>query len=88
MTTPVAVLDGTPANASKALAQTGQSFDKWLQGISDGYLSVETLTTIGGAIPVVGNLISVGNVVVDIMDMSEKNRKKQEVDIFDWMFLG
>ncbi|RMC90818.1 sugar-binding protein [Aquitalea palustris] len=88
MTTPVAVLDGTPANASKALAQTGQSFDKWLQDISDGYLSVETLTTIGGAIPVVGNLISVGDVVVDIMDMSEKNRKKQEVDIFDWMFLG
>lgn len=88
MTAPVAVLDATPANAAKALAQTGQSFDKWLQDISGGYLTVESLKTLGTAIPVVGNLISVGDVVVDVMDMSEKSRKSQEVDIFDWMFLG
>ncbi|WP_052941683.1 RHS repeat-associated core domain-containing protein [Chromobacterium subtsugae] len=85
---PVAVIPATPQAAAQALQQTGQDFDKWLRSISDGHLSVESLKTIASAVPVVGNLISIGDVIVDIVDMSNKSRANQEVDIFDWLFLG
>ena len=85
---PVAVINGTPQNAAQVIQQTGKTFDQWLQSISDGHLSVDSLKTIGSAVPIVGNLISVGDVIVDLMEMSEKSKKKQEVDVFDWLFLG
>ncbi|VEB42749.1 Uncharacterised protein [Chromobacterium violaceum] len=85
---PVAVIPATPQAAAQALQQTGQDFDKWLRSISDGHLSVESLKTIASAVPVVGNLISIGDVIVDIVDMSNKSRANQEVDVFDWLFLA
>ncbi|MBA4710205.1 RHS repeat-associated core domain-containing protein [Aquitalea aquatica] len=85
---PVAVLSATPQNAAKVLEQTGQDFDKWLRSISDGHLSVETLKTVAAAVPVVGNLISIGDVVVDVVDMCNKSNRREEVDVFDWLFLG
>ncbi|WP_052877928.1 RHS repeat-associated core domain-containing protein [Chromobacterium subtsugae] len=85
---PVAVIPATPQTAAKALQQTGQDFDQWLRSISGGHLTVESLRTIASAVPVVGNLISIGDVVVDIVDMSDKYQDGEEVDLFDWMFLG
>ncbi|MGC0155749.1 DUF6531 domain-containing protein, partial [Chromobacterium vaccinii] len=85
---PVAVIPATPQAAAQALQQTGKDFDQWLRSISDGHLSVESLRTIASAVPVVGNLISIGDVIVDVVDMSEKSRANQEVDVFDWLFLG
>ncbi|MFC7422029.1 RHS repeat-associated core domain-containing protein [Iodobacter arcticus] len=85
---PVAVVTGNPKTAAQVLAQTNKSFDEWLLSISDGHLSVEKLKTVGSAVPIVGNLISVGDVVVDLMQMSDKQSKSQEVDVFDWLFLG
>lgn len=75
---PVAVINGTPQNAAQVIQQTGKTFDQWLQSISDGHLSVDSLKTIGSAVPIVGNLISVGDVIVDLMEMSEKSKKNRK----------
>ncbi|MTD33755.1 hypothetical protein [Paludibacterium denitrificans] len=59
-----------------------------MRRISDGHLSVETLKTVAATVPVVGNLISIGDVVVDVVDMCNKSNRREEVDVFDWLFLG
>ena len=61
------------------------AFDKWLREISNGYVTLERLTTVAGTVPVLSNIIALGSVLVDIVDIVNKYiDKKAEVTIADW----
>ncbi|MCE1186523.1 MAG: DUF6531 domain-containing protein, partial [Rhodocyclales bacterium] len=85
---PVAVIDATPQVAAQTLQMAGNNFDKWLRKISDGHVTLERLGAVAATIPVVGNLISIADVLMDIIEMSDKSSRNEEVDVFDWLFLG
>jgi len=60
------------------------AFDKWLREISNGYVTLERLTTVAGTVPVLSNIIALGSVLVDVVGIVNKYIDKTEVTIADW----
>ncbi|NHQ88544.1 RHS repeat protein [Iodobacter sp. HSC-16F04] len=61
------------------------SFDTWLKKVSDNHVSLDDLQTVASALPVVGNLIAAGDMLVNLYDISQK---KEGGDFGDWMGVG
>ncbi|WP_159086494.1 RHS repeat-associated core domain-containing protein [Burkholderia sp. LA-2-3-30-S1-D2] len=68
-------------------ADVGQSisaFDDWLISISDGTISLERISTMAGALPVLGNILALADVFGDIVTLA----KSKERHTLDWVSLG
>ncbi len=58
--------------------------NKWLLSKTDNKVDLATVKNYAGAIPVVGNIIALADVVYDVIDIS----KKQNPNFMDWTNLG
>ncbi|RQH01655.1 RHS repeat-associated core domain-containing protein [Paraburkholderia dinghuensis] len=67
-------------DAGSALEQ----FDAWLKSVSDGYITLERVEQLANCIPVVSNILSAVDVVMDIKQLIEAEAK----DFFDYLNLG
>ncbi|WP_081421331.1 RHS repeat-associated core domain-containing protein [Burkholderia contaminans] len=68
-------------------ADVGQSisaFDDWLISISDGTITLERISTVAGALPVLGNILALADVFGDIVTLA----KSKERHMLDWVSLG
>ncbi|WP_244119403.1 hypothetical protein [Burkholderia gladioli] len=59
-------------------------FDQWLKSVSDGYVTLARVEQLASYIPVVSNIISAVDVVLDIKRLIEAQHK----DFFDYLNLG
>jgi hypothetical protein len=59
-------------------------FDAWLQEISGGYVTLDRIKNVAGALPVVGNIMALVDVLNDIAVLS----KSETRDPLDWVSLG
>ncbi|AOX99261.1 hypothetical protein BJP62_01610 [Jeongeupia sp. USM3] len=60
-------------------------FDAWLRKLTDNHVTLDDLQNVAGALPVVGNLIAAGDLLVDLYEISQKRDK---ADFVDWMGVG
>ncbi|PQV44565.1 RHS repeat-associated core domain-containing protein [Paraburkholderia sp. BL21I4N1] len=67
-------------DAGSALEQ----FDAWLKSASDGYITLERVEQLANAVPVVSNILSAIDVVMDIKRLIEVEAR----DLFDYLNLG
>jgi hypothetical protein len=61
-----------------------EQFDAWLKSVSDGYITLERVEQLANYIPVVSNILSAIDVVMDIKRLIEAESK----DFFDYLNLG
>lgn len=59
-------------------------FDAWLQEVSGGYVTLERIKYFAGALPVVGNIMALVDVLNDIAVLSRSEKR----DPLDWVSLG
>ncbi|MDN3222573.1 RHS repeat-associated core domain-containing protein [Pseudomonas nunensis] len=59
-------------------------FDAWLQEVSGGYVTLDRIKNFAGALPVVGNIMALVDVLNDIAVLS----KSEVRDPLDWVSLG
>ncbi|MCG8295374.1 RHS repeat-associated core domain-containing protein, partial [Pseudomonas entomophila] len=60
------------------------AFDAWLQSVSGGYVTLERIKTVAGALPVVGNIMALVDALGDVVTLvKSKNRQ-----LLDWVSLG
>lgn len=59
-------------------------FDAWLQEVSGGYVTLERIKYVAGALPVVGNIMALVDVLNDIAVLSRSEKR----DPLDWVSLG
>ncbi|MFJ4344801.1 RHS repeat-associated core domain-containing protein [Pseudomonas sp. NPDC089401] len=59
-------------------------FDAWLRDISDGYVTLERIKSVAGALPVVGNIIALIDALGDIVTLAESEKPEP----WDWVSLG
>ncbi|AKJ28506.1 RHS repeat-associated core domain-containing protein [Caldimonas brevitalea] len=74
-----------------ALEDTGgaaKTFDAWLRKVTNHYVTLERLLTVAGSVPVVGNLMAVGDAIVNVVEIVGKYDQKQPVEVLDWAGLG
>ncbi|RKP43449.1 DUF6531 domain-containing protein, partial [Trinickia fusca] len=62
------------------------AIDKWLQSISNGWITVERLKSVAENAPILANIFAAADAVLDIKAMVEHGDKP--VDAFDWLNLG
>ncbi|AJK47191.1 RHS repeat-associated core domain-containing protein [Burkholderia plantarii] len=62
--------------------------DRWLRSISHDIITIERLEMVANALPVVANIMSAVDLVLDIKDLIEHHQQGQEPDLFDWINLG
>ncbi|NYH23028.1 RHS repeat-associated core domain-containing protein [Paraburkholderia bryophila] len=67
-------------DAGSALEQ----FDAWLKSVSDGYITLDRVEQLANAVPVVSNILSAIDVVMDIKRLIEVEAR----DLFDYLNLG
>ena len=60
------------------------AFDAWLRSISDNWITLERLTHVASAIPVITNIMALVDVANDVAQMLTR----QEVMVLDWVGLG
>jgi RHS repeat-associated protein len=61
-----------------------EEFDAWLRSVSDGYITLERVKDLANAVPVVSNILSAIDVVMDIKRLIEAEVR----DLFDYLNLG
>ncbi|MFM0375635.1 RHS domain-containing protein [Paraburkholderia strydomiana] len=61
-----------------------EQFDAWLKSVSDGYITLDRVEQLANYIPVVSNILSAIDVVMDIKRLIEAESK----DFFDYLNLG
>lgn len=59
-------------------------FDAWLQEVSGGYVTLERIKYVAGALPIVGNIMALVDVLNDIAVLSRSEKR----DPLDWVSLG
>ncbi|PKA73057.1 RHS repeat-associated protein [Pseudomonas baetica] len=59
-------------------------FDAWLQEVSGGYVTLERIKYVAGALPIVGNIMALVDVLNDIAVLSRSAQR----DPLDWVSLG
>lgn len=64
------------------------AFDKWLRKISNDYVTLERLSTVAGSLPVIGNIMSLIDAIMDMVGVVQKTINKKEVDFLHWVSLG
>ncbi|TKC89206.1 sugar-binding protein [Trinickia terrae] len=65
-------------------ASAVDQFDAWLKSVSDGYITFDRVKSVANAIPVVANILSAIDVVMDIARLIEAESR----DFFDYLNLG
>ncbi|WKB54340.1 RHS repeat-associated core domain-containing protein [Eleftheria terrae] len=76
------------ALAPEDLGRGAQVFDAWLRKISNNCLTADRLTTVIGSIPVVGNVMALGDALIDIVDLVGKHDRGEPLNVLDWASLG
>lgn len=85
---PTEIFVGPLAGIGKIDVGAGiKACDGWLRGISDGFITIERLKMVANALPVVANIMSAVDLVLDIKDMIEHHQQGHNPDLFDWMNL-
>ncbi|MGG7636903.1 DUF6531 domain-containing protein, partial [Pseudomonas sp. ES1] len=68
----------------KDVGRGAAAFDAWLQSVSAGYVTLERIKTVAGALPVVGNIMALVDALGDVVTLvKSKNRQ-----LLDWVSLG
>ena len=69
---------------AKDVGRGAAAFDAWLQSVSGGYVTLERIKTVAGALPVVGNIMALVDALGDVVTLvKSKNRQ-----LLDWVSLG
>ncbi|MEN9657355.1 MAG: hypothetical protein RL571_820 [Pseudomonadota bacterium] len=76
-----------PLNAqlSKDVQSNVGEFDKWIQELTGGKLSLNDLQMVLAGIPVVGNLIAASDVIIGLYELTQK---QAEPGLMDWFGIG
>jgi hypothetical protein len=56
----------------KDIGAGAAKLDAWLRSISDDWITLERLSTVAGAIPVVGNIMALADAIMDVVRMVQK----------------
>ncbi len=70
------------------IAAASKAVDDWLRSFSGGYVTLERLTMVLGAIPIVGNIMALVDVFLDIISILEKKTKDGVEAFLTWVSLG
>ncbi|MNX84309.1 hypothetical protein D3C86_1161020 [compost metagenome] len=62
--------------------------DQWLRSISDGYVNLERIRTVAGALPVIGNIMSLVDALCDIIAIITKKASNEVEAFFNWVSLA
>ncbi|WP_223811913.1 RHS repeat-associated core domain-containing protein [Pseudomonas oryziphila] len=69
---------------AKDVGRGAAAFDAWLQSVSAGYVTLERIKSVAGALPVVGNIMALVDALGDVVTLvKSKNRQ-----LLDWVSLG
>lgn len=80
-----------PLNAidQRDIAESAATVDRWLMRISGDTINLSRLKTLASAVPVLGNVMALVDVLGDLLDLYEKVYvKKLETGLDDWFNLG
>ncbi|MFF7106231.1 RHS repeat-associated core domain-containing protein [Pseudomonas sichuanensis] len=69
---------------AKDVGRGAAAFDAWLQSVSGGYVTLERIKTVAGALPVVGNIMALVDALGDVVTLV----KSKERQVLDWVSLG
>jgi RHS repeat-associated protein len=61
----------------KDIGAGAAKLDAWLRSISDDWITLERLSTVAGAIPVVGNIMALADAIMDVVRMVQKKSWNQ-----------
>ena len=64
------------------------AFDKRLRKISYDYVTLERLGIVAGSTPVIGNIMTLSDAIMDVVQVTQKTTAKKEVDFLLWVSLG
>ncbi|MNK96173.1 hypothetical protein D3C87_1164420 [compost metagenome] len=70
------------------VAQAAGEVDQWLRSISDGYVNLERIRTVAGALPVIGNIMSLVDALCDIIAIITKKASNEVEAFFNWVSLA
>jgi RHS repeat-associated protein len=73
------------AQLSKDVQSNVGEFDKWIQELTGGKLSLNDLQMVLSGIPVVGNLIAASDVIIGLYELTQK---QTEPGLMDWFGIG
>ncbi|MDW5416633.1 RHS repeat-associated core domain-containing protein [Iodobacter sp. CM08] len=73
------------AQLSKDVQSNVGEFDKWIQELTGGKLSLNDLQMVLAGIPVVGNLIAASDVIIGLYELTQK---QEEPGLMDWFGIG
>ncbi|WP_082572257.1 RHS repeat-associated core domain-containing protein [Variovorax sp. Root434] len=70
--------------AQEDIGKGAAKLDAWLRSISDGWITLERLSTVAGTIPVVGNIMALADAIMDVVRMIQKKTWNQ---FLEWVSL-
>ena len=73
---------------AKDYAVSAGEIDKWIRDKTNGYVTLDRLKVIGGAIPLVSNIMALADVFLDFKEFAELNAINKKPDILDWANLA
>ena len=74
--------------AKEDIGAGAAAFDKWLRKISDGYITLERLSTVAGSLPVIGNIMALIDTIMDMVVVIQNTINKKETDFLHWVSLA
>ncbi|AVD82340.1 type IV secretion protein Rhs [Pseudomonas sp. SWI6] len=69
---------------AKDVGRGAAAFDAWLQSVSSGYVTLERIKTVAGALPVVGNIMALVDALGDVVTLVKSKHRQ----VLDWVSLG
>ena len=70
------------------VAAGSAAFDRWLRKLSDNYVTLERLSSVASALPVIGNVMALIDAIGDIVSLVDKFTGGQPIGFEDWASLG
>jgi RHS repeat-associated protein len=70
------------------VAQAAGEVDRWLQSISGGYVNLERIKTVAGALPIIGNIMSLVDALCDVIAIVTRKARSEAESFFDWVSLA
>ncbi len=65
-----------------------KAIDDWLRSISGGYITLDRLLTVAGALPIVGNVLAAIDAVCDVIALIKNRSQSTAETLLDWVSLG
>ncbi|WP_238346527.1 hypothetical protein, partial [Pseudomonas taiwanensis] len=61
---------------AKDVGRGAAAFDAWLQSVSSGYVTLERIKTVAGALPVVGNIMALVDALGDVVTLVKSKHRQ------------